>query len=145
MTSYFAYGSNMDTTQMRKRCPDATFLNIAVLRSYRFIINILGFATVVSQSSCEVYGTMWNITEKCEKSLDNYEGIKSKIYTKSTVNVEMEIGKTIPALIYLASNNTPGSPKNGYMEKILAASVQHKLPGKYIQELKTWLPTNRSN
>lgn len=34
---YFAYGSNMDINQMKDRCPDAEFMNVAYLKGYRFV------------------------------------------------------------------------------------------------------------
>ena len=39
---YYAYGSNMDMTQMETRCPDAEFIGLATLPQYRFLINERG-------------------------------------------------------------------------------------------------------
>jgi len=143
MIRYLAYGSNIDETQMCQRCRDgAVLVSIAKLHGYRFIINTRGVATVVPQSYSEVYGIVWSITEACEKSLDCCEGVKYKTYTKETVNVEIVTGKSVAALTYLASDNTPGSTRAGYMEKIVAAAERHRLPDKYIEELRAWLPTS---
>ena len=139
MIYYFAYGSSMDEVQMSQRCPDAVLFGIAKLHSHRFIINTRGVATVIPQSSYEVYGILWSITEADKQSLDNCEGVKYKTYTKKMMNVEIATGKSVSALTYLASDITPGSPRAGYMEKIVAAAEHHKLPDKYIEELRIWL------
>jgi len=35
---YFAYGSNMNWTQMAQRCPSARFVSVARLKDHRFAI-----------------------------------------------------------------------------------------------------------
>jgi gamma-glutamylcyclotransferase len=145
MTHYFAYGSNMDEGQMRDRCgDDAVLFDIAKLHGYRFIINTRGKATVIPQPSREVYGIVWSITEDCERSLDCYEGVKYKTYKKETLDVEMITVKASSALVYIASDITPGSPAADYMEKIVAAAERHKdkIPDKYVAGLRAWLPTS---
>ena len=32
---YFAYGSNLNRTQMKQRCPNAQFLSVGFLKDYR--------------------------------------------------------------------------------------------------------------
>ena len=140
MKDYFAYGSNMDESQMNQRCHDSPVLvGIARLNDYRFIINTRGVATVVTPSSHKVYGIVWSITETCEKSLGDCEGVKYETYTKCTINVDIVTGKVVPALVYLASDSTHGSARSGYMEKIVAAAERHRLPDDYVEELRTWV------
>ena len=43
---YFAYGSNMSTTQMSERCPNSKFVGVAALDGWEFFINERGFANV---------------------------------------------------------------------------------------------------
>jgi gamma-glutamylcyclotransferase (GGCT)/AIG2-like uncharacterized protein YtfP len=136
---YFAYGSNMDTSQMNKRCSKSILTCPAKLRSYRFIINARGVATVVQENTSDVYGILWRITSDDEQSLDGYEGVKWGTYRKANLNVETTSGQTISALIYIARDNEIGSPRNGYMEKIIAAAKAHSLPKKYLEELSLWL------
>jgi gamma-glutamylcyclotransferase (GGCT)/AIG2-like uncharacterized protein YtfP len=129
----------MDKAQMCQRCHDgAVLVGISRLSDYRFIINNRGVATIVPQTTSEVYGIVWSITETCEKSLDKCEGVKYGTYTKETMNVEIA-NESVPMLVYLARDSTPGSAKANYMEKIVAAAEQHKLPDKYLEELRTWL------
>lgn len=44
---YFAYGSNLSSTQMLARCPSSTPVALARLRGWRWLINSCGYANVV--------------------------------------------------------------------------------------------------
>ena len=136
---YFAYGSNMSQEQMAHRCPRAVFVDTAKLCGYRFIINERGVATIVPDQSRKVYGTLWKITEACEKSLDAREGVNWGTYRKTTIDVKQCKGKLITALTYIANNVSRGSGRDDYMEKIIAAAERWRLPNKYLAELKSWL------
>lgn len=43
---YFAYGSNMSTTQMLERCPSSTVIGLAYLHGYEWLINERGYANI---------------------------------------------------------------------------------------------------
>lgn len=136
---HFAYGSNMVNKQMGERCPDAVFVSIATLRGYRFTINTYGVASVVPDTSGEVYGILWNISKGDEKSLAVYEGVRWETYRKDYVDIETQDGKLSSVLIYIAGDSDIGYPLDGYMERIISAAEKHGLPEKYIEELRSWL------
>lgn len=46
-TIYFGYGSNLWRKQMHQRCPNSTYLGIARLNDYEWLINERGYANVV--------------------------------------------------------------------------------------------------
>lgn len=69
---YFAYGSNINLDQMRYRCPDATVYGQAVLDNYDLRFRGSGVATVEPKEGACVYGLLWELTDKCEASLDRY-------------------------------------------------------------------------
>ncbi|GAB7351274.1 hypothetical protein MBLNU459_g1692t1 [Dothideomycetes sp. NU459] len=50
-TLYFGYGSNLWLHQMAQRCPSSTYLGIARLDGYRWMINSRGYANVVQVSN----------------------------------------------------------------------------------------------
>ena len=54
-TLYFGYGSNLWLEQMHNRCPNSTYLGIARLKNYKWIINERGYANVVEMSDDEYY------------------------------------------------------------------------------------------
>ena len=140
MTLYFAYGSNMDLAQMSDRCERSATIGVATLPSHRFIINTRGVATVVPDPASAVRGLLWRITGDDERALDRYEGVAKGLYRKESMEVIGPDGTKVGALLYVATDSTPGSAKPGYMEKIVAAAEACGLPKAYVDQLRPWLP-----
>lgn len=84
-TIYFGYGSNLWLHQMRTRCPSSTYLGVARLSNYRWIINERGYANVVEITSPSpkdvVYGLVFSLLPSDESALDINEGVPHA-YTK---------------------------------------------------------------
>ena len=136
---YFAYGSNMDEQQMLDRCRSAQLRGNATLSGYRFIINCRGVASVVPDSSSNVEGLLWIITPPDEAVLDRHEGVNKGHYTKNDVHVtDLISGQVVNSLIYIASNNFIGKPREGYLEKIVNAAQQHSFRQEYINFLRSY-------
>jgi gamma-glutamylcyclotransferase (GGCT)/AIG2-like uncharacterized protein YtfP len=129
--NYFAYGSNMDVQQMAVRCPDAVVIGTACLPRHRFLINTHGVATVVPSESEAVHGVLWEISKADEASLDGYEGVASGFYRKVITRVRLKNGDETEALIYLANDERVGTPRPGYMERVMAAAKSHRFAAKY--------------
>ncbi|ETS75391.1 hypothetical protein PFICI_12335 [Pestalotiopsis fici W106-1] len=88
---YFAYGSNLSSTQMARRCPGATAVGLAHLSGWDWIINERHYANVVrrqqQQQATEkskilkeekdpgVYGVLYRLPPADEKELDLCEGV----------------------------------------------------------------------
>ena len=79
---YFAFGSNMNLTQMAYRCPGSKFIKNETLHNWAFIITNRGFANIVPEKNRVVRGCLWNLTKKDEETLDQYEGIDQGYYDK---------------------------------------------------------------
>ncbi len=135
---YFAYGLNMDVAGMRTRCPQAAVVTTARLRRHRFLINTHGVATVVPQAASQVHGVLWRISHEDERSLDAFEGVASRFYRRVDLTVQAGKATPISALVYVAANDTPGSPRRGYLELVLAAAHRHRLELDYVSELRAW-------
>jgi cation transport regulator ChaC len=87
-----------------------------------------------------VHGLLWTLTEADEKALDRYEGVSKNLYRKVICSVKQEEGAVlVEALVYVASDNVPGPPRLGYLEKIIHAAREHGFPVEYIAELGSWL------
>lgn len=138
-TIYFAYGSNMDQAQMKRRCPQAKLIGLGKLNEFQFIINERGVASVISFPKKVVYGLLWRISQSDEDYLDDYEGVSNGHYRKIGVNIEQPDFTRVQAMIYVATNKSSGSPRPNYMEKIITAAENHKMPAEYIKELTTWI------
>jgi gamma-glutamylcyclotransferase (GGCT)/AIG2-like uncharacterized protein YtfP len=134
MQPYFAYGANMDTGQMAHRCPGAERVGVAVLREYRVLMNADGVATVVPCERGSVFGLLWRLTAGDVEALDSYEGVASRHYRREYVTVDAR-GDQIQALVYVATNMTPGKPRPGYLEGVLKAASDIGLPEAYLAEL----------
>ena len=77
---YFAYGSNLNTSQIVRRCPSARLVDVADMNGYRFAYAGVsssrgaGVATIIKDESSYVPGLIWSITIEDLKRLDRCEG-----------------------------------------------------------------------
>jgi len=137
---YFAYGSNMVKQQMALRCPGSQLAGRAQLLEHSFLITERGVASVVPARNCVTLGLLWTLTAIDEKELDRYEGVAGGLYLKKVVAVHRnDTSEPVQALIYVASNNSPGAPRPGYLERIIPAACGHGFPSEYVAELESWL------
>jgi hypothetical protein len=133
MRSYFAYGSNMIVATMRQRCPTARFEGVAWLRDYRFRIVRSGYASLLWEQGAVVYGVLWSISPRDERSLDAYEEIAAGLYHRTYITVETLADdgrreRRVTALAYITADRGLGRPRPGYLAPILAAARAHRLP-----------------
>ena len=76
---YFAYGSNMDKSQMKRRCSDSKFLGKAMIEGYWLDFTREssnwdgGVADIVKDPDNFVWGILYDISDKDLESLDYYE------------------------------------------------------------------------
>ncbi|KAI4592974.1 hypothetical protein KJ359_010227 [Pestalotiopsis sp. 9143b] len=95
---YFAYGSNLSSTQMASRCPRAIAVGLAHLPGWDWIINERHYANVVQhpaqreekikkKDECPgVYGVLYRLPPADEATLDICEGVPVA-YQKMTLEV----------------------------------------------------------
>jgi gamma-glutamylcyclotransferase (GGCT)/AIG2-like uncharacterized protein YtfP len=135
----FAYGSNMSLEPMRQRCPGARLLGTATLRGYRFVIMTNGYASVVPDPSGVVHGILWRIRPRDLAALDAYEEVAEGLYSRDLLPV-LSNGQTMMALVYLGMEKSEGAPREGYMELVVQAAREHRLPEDYIESLVRLAP-----
>lgn len=115
---YFAYGSNMDISQMKRRCPMAKPIRPLMIKGWKLIFRSVADITPAGKDNV-VRGALWEITEQCEQSLDRYEGwrpdetgLYRKIYFKtSTVDG--------PVMAYVMNSDEHLAPADLYLETIM--------------------------
>lgn len=103
---YIAYGSNLNLTQMAKRCPTAKVLGASEIKDYALVFRGVRHGAVATIEPCEgasVPVLLWEITPKDEAALDVYEGFP-RFYGKETMELTLD-GKTVSAMVYVM---TPG-------------------------------------
>lgn len=136
---YFAYGSNMDPSQMKTRCPAAVRVTRARLQGYRFSINTRGVATIHKERGQVVYGMVYRITPACEATLDKCEGVSQGLYGKHIVRVNsLRRDSVRECLTYIDPDPFYGLPRTGYLEKIVRGALFGNLPASYIKKLNEW-------
>ena len=140
---YFAYGSNMPQKEMSLRCPQAIFIDKGKLRNYRFMVNREGYGSIIEDTRYMVYGVVWSISSKDEIILDEYEEISRGLYEKRYLFIETLSLGIVRAFVYIATNRFSGSPRKGYVEKIIESAAYLKFPESYIKELREWQKKGR--
>jgi gamma-glutamylcyclotransferase (GGCT)/AIG2-like uncharacterized protein YtfP len=143
---YFAYGSNMDPDQMRKRCPGCSFIAAARLRDHRLVFSRpwaawdgAGVANIQASSGSIVEGVVWEITETHRDALDEYEEYPIA-YTRKEVIVETFEGMTMTPFAYLAKPLGSYRPGRRYLQSLIEGARAHGLSPEYIAFLAA-IPT----
>jgi hypothetical protein len=139
MILYFAYGSNMSRAVMRRHAPFAKPTGVATLGNYRFFITADGYASVAPCRGENIYGVLWRLTPRDLVTLAAWENTAGGLYRTQMIPVR-QAGRQSRALIYLGRPRPLGRAKTGYMELLIAAALEWRLPELYIDMLRGWLP-----
>lgn len=133
----FAYGSNMDSDQMKDRCPESIPLGVASLEGYRFGLDAVGTATVRPDRDSKVYGSAWLLSYSDEEQLDQYEGVRKWCYRKEYHPVEYK-GRLLQMLVYVSCRDEFNGyvRKSDYLPKIIDAAQELGLPEDYIEQIE---------
>lgn len=147
-TLYFAYGSNMNLSQMSIRCPKARIIGLVRVDDYRLAFcgnaNGNGVATILPNPGSHVDGLLWRIDETAEKSLDHYEGFPH-LYGKEEITV---YGQGIPAQkVMVYTMNEPyrsqlALPYGQYLHGILRGCLQNGIPIGSVMDAVRWTEQN---
>ncbi len=124
--TYLAFGSNLDTGQMARRCPDAQPIASVELTGYR-----LAFAghskrwggavaTVVRDVKSSVPALLYEVTRADERKLDGFEGYPG-VYGKRTVQVLGRGKKGRSAFLYVLPGRKTAEPPLDYLLVIARA------------------------
>lgn len=95
---YLAYGSNLHIGQMSGRCPAADPIRAFDLPDWKLVFRSV--ADIEPEIGASVPVALWDISKRCEKALDIYEGVAHGMYRKEFV--EVDEGQ---ALVYLMNSD----------------------------------------
>ena len=143
---YIAYGSNLNLSQMEKRCPTARVVGKTELSDYELVFKGSkenAVATIELSEGSTVPVLIWDIKDGDEKALDRYEGYPY-LYGREEVKVSLD-GKFISAMIYIMTQGHEyGSPselylktiEEGYKDSGFDIGILHKAVEKNIEKVK---------
>jgi gamma-glutamylcyclotransferase (GGCT)/AIG2-like uncharacterized protein YtfP len=144
---YFAYGSNLNPTQMSARCPGHIVVGRAFLPGYGLRFRGYGrdwagaVGTIEPAAGSTVHGALFELTPEHYATLDQYEGYDgpgaaSNLYDRVEIEVLREDGSKAPALTYVIRPLAEGLPSQAYRDAIVAGLRHHGLPDDYIAGLE---------
>ena len=128
---YVAYGSNLNMMQMGWRCPTASVVGTGKIIDYK-----LTFRRVATIEPCikkEVPVAVWTIEDSDEKALDRYEGYPH-LYRKEMIDVEMDNGEKVKAMVYIMNYGEPAMPYKQYIDTIIKGYEDVGLDPSYLIE-----------
>ena len=125
---YFAYGSNLNLFQMKRRCKDSVFLKKYELKGYRLNFRSKYRAADIEKSkNSQVPGALFEISKSDEKKLDVYEDypiLYKKLYFK-------HYNKKV--MTYIMVNKTKFRyPTERYLNVVKRGYKDCKLDKKYL-------------
>ena len=171
-TIYFGYGSNLWLHQMTTRCPTSTYLGVARLPNYQWIINDRGYANVVEVTDSNstsmspyddvVFGLVYSLEAEDEKRLDKNEGVPVA-YTKEMLQCEFwpsdtehkvdtskDPEKKEDMLVYIDRNRVqPDKPREEYIYRMnqgITDAVKLGVPEDYVRDvMRKYIPAQEDD
>lgn len=119
MTIYFAYGSNLNLGEMKKRCPKGEPLGKWVLNDSRLVFR--GVADCIYEPRSKCYGGLWKISLECEAALDRYEGYRPDgygMYRKVKVELTEPFHGESSIMLYTMNSTETIPPSVSYLKLI---------------------------
>ena len=117
---YIAYGSNLNLSQMKQRCPTARVIGASEIKDYELVFRGSRYSAVATIEPCEgsnVPVLLWGIQQEDEKSLDRYEGYPN-FYEKENMEIVLN-GSTVSAMVYVMTpGHELGIPSKNYKTSI---------------------------
>jgi gamma-glutamylcyclotransferase (GGCT)/AIG2-like uncharacterized protein YtfP len=159
MVHYFAYGSNMNQEDFKRRCASKSHINLTAkkpipctLNNYLLTFNYYsttrngGAANIEKAGGGRVEGVLYDISEKDLHAIDAKEGYygpnnQRNFYDRIEVSV-MPAGSTKPvtAVTYIANQKMVKTsfqpPTKDYLQVIIKGAKDRNLPTTWLRKLE---------
>jgi len=120
----FAYGSNLDRSQLPDRCPNAVLEGPVILCGYR--LEFFGAADLEPHRGGTVPAVAWRLEPDDEERLDRHEGVgrpgREDSYVKTPVTAHRPDRSTVDGYIYLMTPRRrardPREPRTSYYARV---------------------------
>ena len=133
---YIAYGSNLNITQMKERCPNSIIFGKGQLLDYQLVFKAIGkyaYATIEPFKGNYVPIGVWKVSKQDERSLDEYEDYPN-LYYKTNITVEID-GVRVCGMIYIMNENAVHQlPSKDYFQGIVEGYDNLKLEKEKLYE-----------
>jgi hypothetical protein len=157
MFKYFAYGSNLMLTEIRRSCPSAERKCVVRLPGFaltfprKSINRNCGVASIEARQGCEVWGGVYEILASERLELEKREGFRPNRSLSSNsylpedliVFVDGDSANPLNVITFVANPqaNSP-LPSNDYKNLIIAGAREWNLSAEYIARLEQIETTN---
>jgi len=137
---YFAYGSNMESTQMQSRCPGYIVLGAARLTNYTLVFTRWsrswnsGTADILPDRGKETWGVLYDLSLDDLRRVDRFADYPNS-YLRHDLVVELD-GSALAATTYVAVRQGVFAPSRAYLGKMIEGATGHNLPESYIACLR---------
>ena len=112
---YFAFGSNLNRKQIKRRCKNSRFISRHILKNYQLVFRSkYGAADIQKKKGSSVLGAIYSINKADEKKLDAYEEFP-KVYVKKYFKIW---GKKV-MFYYMSSKTKQTNPSKRYLSSII--------------------------
>lgn len=139
---YFAFGSNMLTPRLQRRCPSARVVTRAAARGYSVAFDKLsedtsGKANLVRSEIREsAVGVVYELAAADLDKLDAFEGPGYRRNDAFSVTC-LDTASALLTCTYLAIENIAGlAPYDWYLAMILAGLAEHDVDSSYAQRMR---------
>ncbi len=141
VTSYAAYGTNLDPARMSERCPHSPLQTTGWLTGWRMTFGGEehgwdgALATIVPDPLDQVFVAVYDVTPQDEGSLDEWESADSGLYRKVKVRVATMTGEVV-AWTYVLDAYEGGLPSASYLGVLANAAEAADAPMDYVAALR---------
>ena len=127
---YFAYGSNLNHLQMKRRCKDSIYLKKFKLKNFRLTFRSkYRAADIEIKKNSKVPGGLFEISKSDEKKLDIYEDFPT-LYKKHYFHY---YGKKVMTYVMVKKTSFK-FPTERYLNTIKQGYIDCRLDKKYLQK-----------
>ena len=143
---YFAYGSNLDLFQMKRRCPEYRLISKGSLSGHSLTFNRFsngwggGVADVIQDQDSKVWGLVFEISDSDLERLDRYEGYhkdQTSMYERWKAVIDTPNGQISDVWVYTVVEKQKFEPPTlEYLQIIKDAAVRWNFPKVYQQTLE---------
>ena len=145
---YFAYGSNMLTARLKRRCDGADPVGIAYANDRMIEFSKLscdgsGKATLRHAPGRRTPGVLFEIPSAQSDALDRAEGFPNGYDRRKAFPVFRSDGRKVRAVTYLAKLPEPSlDAYDWYLALVIAGALGHELDVEHVAALRSenWIP-----